>query len=376
MSKPPMELLILPPDTGKPTAQPPPAMTPTAQDKWDLIVAQMEKMMILLEEMQNQIITQQRKITDLETVPPPHCLGLLAPQQGGYGLVNPAHTLPAKGSHDNDISNDAFQLTRKEMLQISNQIQQGDLVTFCNNLEKELKIQDELFELRLQKLQCLAINQTKLLEQVSHVSNQDPAPPLQSFSKFREYVPGKENAFADFLSQKYVDQPGNNTPSTSNQITTTDMVNVVETRAKSRQKLALEPQNDLEASEAPEEKIVDPADLPNQDLWSFRQQQIADAQKLDPTLDQTGQKVENQSTCPMENNKTQGKGKHKMKQKQKHKNAHKNAFSKISTLLEHILIESQLLISCNLIDILRQHSIAWSQQSTNLPVPQMQWFPK
>uniref|UniRef100_A0A915IAP3 Uncharacterized protein n=1 Tax=Romanomermis culicivorax TaxID=13658 RepID=A0A915IAP3_ROMCU len=40
-----------------------------------------------------------------------------------------------------------------------------DLVTFCDNLEKELKIQDELFELRLQKLQCLAINQTKLPEQ-------------------------------------------------------------------------------------------------------------------------------------------------------------------------------------------------------------------
>uniref|UniRef100_A0A915K8X8 Uncharacterized protein n=1 Tax=Romanomermis culicivorax TaxID=13658 RepID=A0A915K8X8_ROMCU len=117
-----------------------------------------------------------------------------------------------------------------------------------------------------------------------------PAPVLQP-----KYVPGKENAFADFLSWKYdIGQPGNNKPSTSNQDTTTDMVNVVETRAKSRQKLAPPPQDDSEAPPVPEEKIVDPVNLPKQDLWPFTQQQIADAQKLDPMLDQTWQKVENQ----------------------------------------------------------------------------------
>uniref|UniRef100_A0A915IHF1 Uncharacterized protein n=1 Tax=Romanomermis culicivorax TaxID=13658 RepID=A0A915IHF1_ROMCU len=40
-----------------------------------------------------------------------------------------------------------------------------DLVMFCENLEKELKIQDELFEQQLQKHHRLAINKTKLLEQ-------------------------------------------------------------------------------------------------------------------------------------------------------------------------------------------------------------------
>uniref|UniRef100_A0A915K0H2 Uncharacterized protein n=1 Tax=Romanomermis culicivorax TaxID=13658 RepID=A0A915K0H2_ROMCU len=85
-----------------------------------------------------------------------------------------------------------------------------------------------------------------------------------------KYVPGNENAFADFLSWKYdIGQPGNNKPSTSNQDTTTDMVNVVETRAKSRQKLAPPPQDDSEAPPAPEEKIVDPVNLPKQDLWPF-----------------------------------------------------------------------------------------------------------
>uniref|UniRef100_A0A915K5C8 Uncharacterized protein n=1 Tax=Romanomermis culicivorax TaxID=13658 RepID=A0A915K5C8_ROMCU len=81
------------------------------------------------------------------------------------------------------------------MLQISNQIQQGvanftlgmgikpskaspiiqatmdkhigqivtlqDLVMFCDNLQKELKIQDELFEQCLQKHHRLAINEAK-----------------------------------------------------------------------------------------------------------------------------------------------------------------------------------------------------------------------
>uniref|UniRef100_A0A915K1A2 Uncharacterized protein n=1 Tax=Romanomermis culicivorax TaxID=13658 RepID=A0A915K1A2_ROMCU len=83
-------------------------------------------------------------------------------------------------------------------------------------------------------------------------------------------------------------------PTTLKEATATDTINAVETRDKTRQKLATTPQTDLEVPETPEEdKIVDPADLPNQDQWPFIQQQIADAQKTDPTLDQTRQKVEN-----------------------------------------------------------------------------------
>uniref|UniRef100_A0A915K5J3 Uncharacterized protein n=1 Tax=Romanomermis culicivorax TaxID=13658 RepID=A0A915K5J3_ROMCU len=40
-----------------------------------------------------------------------------------------------------------------------------DLVTFCDNLEKELKIQDKLFEQQLQKHHQLVINEMKLLNQ-------------------------------------------------------------------------------------------------------------------------------------------------------------------------------------------------------------------
>uniref|UniRef100_A0A915IIU8 Uncharacterized protein n=1 Tax=Romanomermis culicivorax TaxID=13658 RepID=A0A915IIU8_ROMCU len=53
----------------------------------------------------------------------------------------------------------------------------------------------------------------------------------------KEYIPGKGNAFADFLCEKYnVNQPGNDTLSASNEAKTTDIVNVVKTRAKPRQK--------------------------------------------------------------------------------------------------------------------------------------------
>uniref|UniRef100_A0A915KD14 Uncharacterized protein n=1 Tax=Romanomermis culicivorax TaxID=13658 RepID=A0A915KD14_ROMCU len=92
-----------------------------------------------------------------------------------------------------------------------------------------------------------------------------------------------------------VDQTDNDKSTTSSQNNATDIVNVVETRAKSRQKLAPPPQNDLEVPETPEEeKIVDASNLPNQDQWPFMQQQIADAHKSNPMLDETRQKVENQ----------------------------------------------------------------------------------
>uniref|UniRef100_A0A915JCL5 Uncharacterized protein n=1 Tax=Romanomermis culicivorax TaxID=13658 RepID=A0A915JCL5_ROMCU len=111
-----------------------------------------------------------------------------------------------------------------------------------------------------------------------------------------EYVPRKENTFADFFSRKYeVDQTDSNKPTASSQNNTTNRVNVVKTRAKSRQKLAQPPQNDVGVPEMPDkEKIVDPSDLPNQNQWPFTQQQIADAQKVETMLDQTRQKVENQ----------------------------------------------------------------------------------
>uniref|UniRef100_A0A915JJ04 Uncharacterized protein n=1 Tax=Romanomermis culicivorax TaxID=13658 RepID=A0A915JJ04_ROMCU len=53
-----------------------------------------------------------------------------------------------------------------------------------------------------------------------------------------------------------------------------DLINVVETRAKTSRKLATTPQTDLEVPETPDkDKVVDPTDLPNQDPWPFTQQQ-------------------------------------------------------------------------------------------------------
>uniref|UniRef100_A0A915HX93 Uncharacterized protein n=1 Tax=Romanomermis culicivorax TaxID=13658 RepID=A0A915HX93_ROMCU len=109
-------------------------------------------------------------------------------------------------------------------------------------------------------------------------------------------VPGKENAFADFLSCKYKVNKTNDDPSTSKYTTNVDSINIVETKAQFWKKTAPQLQVDLEAPKTPEEeKIVDPSDLPNQDPWLFRQQQIIDGQEIDITLGRTCQKLDQQS---------------------------------------------------------------------------------
>uniref|UniRef100_A0A915HRH5 Uncharacterized protein n=1 Tax=Romanomermis culicivorax TaxID=13658 RepID=A0A915HRH5_ROMCU len=58
---------------------------------------------------------------------------------------------------------------------------------FCDSLEKESKIQDELFEQQLQKHHHLTINEAKPPDQVSHISNLDPVLPPQTDNRFRGY---------------------------------------------------------------------------------------------------------------------------------------------------------------------------------------------
>uniref|UniRef100_A0A915JV04 DDE Tnp4 domain-containing protein n=1 Tax=Romanomermis culicivorax TaxID=13658 RepID=A0A915JV04_ROMCU len=62
-----IEIDFSPLDAGDPPAQQPPTTTPTPQVKLNLMASQLEKMMILLGQMQNQIVDQQQNINDLET---------------------------------------------------------------------------------------------------------------------------------------------------------------------------------------------------------------------------------------------------------------------------------------------------------------------
>uniref|UniRef100_A0A915JIT9 Uncharacterized protein n=1 Tax=Romanomermis culicivorax TaxID=13658 RepID=A0A915JIT9_ROMCU len=121
-------------------------------------------------------------------------------------------------------------------------------------------------------------------------------------TKQKGYVLGKENAFADFLSCKYkVNKTNDDDPSTSKSTTNGDSINIVETKAQSRKKTALQLQVDLEAPKTlEEEKTVDPSDLLNQDPWLFRQQQIIDGQEIDITLGQTCQKLDQQTSIENE----------------------------------------------------------------------------
>uniref|UniRef100_A0A915ICL6 Uncharacterized protein n=1 Tax=Romanomermis culicivorax TaxID=13658 RepID=A0A915ICL6_ROMCU len=85
---------------------------------------------------------------------PPTKLAILPPDAGDL----PAQLLPAR----TPTAQDKIKLKRKETGQI---VSLQDSVMFCDNLEKELKIQDKLFEQWLQKHHRLVINESKLPEQ-------------------------------------------------------------------------------------------------------------------------------------------------------------------------------------------------------------------
>uniref|UniRef100_A0A915JPB9 Uncharacterized protein n=1 Tax=Romanomermis culicivorax TaxID=13658 RepID=A0A915JPB9_ROMCU len=137
-----------------------------------------------------------------------------------------------------------------------------DLVTFWDNLEKELIIQDELLEQWLQKHHRLVINKTKLPDQdtmdkledtISIVNTTDnrhgyfchlrpmeimffwkyyKTQPLEIEAKI-EYKAQKENVFDDFLSQKYgVDTQGQCNPSTLDLKSNGDSINIVENKSQ------------------------------------------------------------------------------------------------------------------------------------------------
>uniref|UniRef100_A0A915ICZ5 Uncharacterized protein n=1 Tax=Romanomermis culicivorax TaxID=13658 RepID=A0A915ICZ5_ROMCU len=61
-----------------------------------------------------------------------------------------------------------------------------DLVIFCDNLEKVLKIQDELFKQWLQNHHCLAINKTELPNQDTMDTVEDTISTVNT----TDYLPG------------------------------------------------------------------------------------------------------------------------------------------------------------------------------------------
>uniref|UniRef100_A0A915ISB4 Uncharacterized protein n=1 Tax=Romanomermis culicivorax TaxID=13658 RepID=A0A915ISB4_ROMCU len=64
-----------------------------------------------------------------------------------------------------------------------------DLVTFCDNLEKELKIQDKLFEQPLHKHHHLTTNKTKLPEQDTMDPFEDTISTLSATDGTPRYFP-------------------------------------------------------------------------------------------------------------------------------------------------------------------------------------------